>query len=119
MTPNLSLATQSPADRGTPSPQRMALDNLIRRELRVGDPNDAKQIAKALQERYQGEARTRALDQEAQGLPFLQAQPMFVPAAMERTATAIDLEQAKKHRAAFGFFRDRRPVLYARMAQDL
>lgn len=95
MTPNLSLATQSPADRGTPSPQRMALDNLIRRELRVGDPNDAKQIAKALQERYQGEARTRALDQEAQGLPFLQAQPFFVPAAMERTATAIDLEQAK------------------------
>lgn len=34
------------------------------------------------------------------------------------TAT-LDLEQAKKHRAAFGFFRDRRPELYARMAQDV
>lgn len=82
-------------ERGTPSPQRMALDNLIRRELRVGDPSDAQQVAKALQERYQGNARTRAIDQEAQGLPFLQAKPLFAPAAAERTATAIDLEQAK------------------------
>jgi len=34
------------------------------------------------------------------------------------TAT-LDLEQAKKHRAAFGFFRDRRPDLYGRLAQDI
>lgn len=34
------------------------------------------------------------------------------------TAT-LDLEQAKKHRAAFGFFRDRRPELYGRLAQDI
>lgn len=34
------------------------------------------------------------------------------------TAT-LDLQQAKKHRAAFGFFRDRRPELYGRLAQDL
>jgi N-carbamoylputrescine amidase len=33
------------------------------------------------------------------------------------TAT-IDLAQVKRHRAAFGFFRDRRPDLYARIAQD-
>jgi N-carbamoylputrescine amidase len=31
----------------------------------------------------------------------------------------LDLEQAKRHRAAFGFFRDRRPDLYARIAQDI
>jgi len=31
----------------------------------------------------------------------------------------LDLTQAKKHRAAFGFFRDRRPDLYGRIAQDL
>ena len=31
----------------------------------------------------------------------------------------LDLEQAKRHRAAFGFFRDRRPELYGRLAQDL
>jgi N-carbamoylputrescine amidase len=34
------------------------------------------------------------------------------------TAT-LDLEQARRHRAAFGFFRDRRPDLYGRISQDL
>ena len=34
------------------------------------------------------------------------------------TAT-LDLAQARAHRAAFGFFRDRRPDLYGRLAQDL
>jgi N-carbamoylputrescine amidase len=34
------------------------------------------------------------------------------------TAT-LDLEQAKRHRAAFGFFRDRRPDLYGRLTQDI
>ena len=31
----------------------------------------------------------------------------------------LDLAQAKKHRAAFGFFRDRRPELYGRLTQDV
>ena len=31
----------------------------------------------------------------------------------------LDLAAARKHRAAFGFFRDRRPELYARLAQDV
>ena len=30
----------------------------------------------------------------------------------------LDLAQARKHRAGMGFFRDRRPDLYARLAQD-
>ena len=34
------------------------------------------------------------------------------------TAT-LDLEQARVHRSAFGFFRDRRPDLYGRLAQDI
>ncbi len=34
------------------------------------------------------------------------------------TAT-LDLAQAKKHRAAFGFFRDRRPDLYQRLVEDI
>ena len=34
------------------------------------------------------------------------------------TAT-LDLAQAKRHRAAFGFFRDRRPDLYGRLTQDV
>ncbi|MEH3040290.1 MAG: N-carbamoylputrescine amidase [Sphingomonas paucimobilis] len=34
------------------------------------------------------------------------------------TAT-FDLTQVKRHRAAFGFFRDRRPELYGRLVQDI
>lgn len=34
------------------------------------------------------------------------------------TAT-IDLEQVRKHRAAFGFFRDRRPDMYGRLVTDV
>jgi N-carbamoylputrescine amidase len=34
------------------------------------------------------------------------------------TAT-LDLEQARRHRAAFGFFRDRRPDLYGRLTEDI
>jgi N-carbamoylputrescine amidase len=31
----------------------------------------------------------------------------------------LDLKQAREHRAAFGFFRDRRPELYGRLTQDI
>ena len=31
----------------------------------------------------------------------------------------LDLAAAKKHRAAFGFFRDRRPELYGRLTEDI
>ena len=31
----------------------------------------------------------------------------------------LDLTEAKKHRAAFGFFRDRRPELYGRLVEDI
>jgi N-carbamoylputrescine amidase len=31
----------------------------------------------------------------------------------------LDLTAAKKHRAAFGFFRDRRPELYGRLIEDI
>ena len=34
------------------------------------------------------------------------------------TAT-IDLDRARRHRAGMGFFRDRRPQLYGRIAQDI
>ncbi len=31
----------------------------------------------------------------------------------------LDIDQARRHRAAFGFFRDRRPELYGRLVQDV
>jgi N-carbamoylputrescine amidase len=33
--------------------------------------------------------------------------------------TTLDLARVKRHRAAFGFFRDRRPELYGRLTQDV
>jgi hypothetical protein len=72
--------------------QRLALDNLIRRELNVGDPSDPAQIARALLARYQDDPRARALDQEAQGLPFLPAARSLSP--MTATPTSSDNELA-------------------------
>lgn len=47
----------------------------------------------------------------------------FVAEADARDSGALiatlDLEQARKHRAGMGFFRDRRPELYTRIAQDI
>lgn len=80
----------------TPSSAQLALDNLIRRELRIGDPNDPSQVAKGLMDRYQGDNRARAIRREAEGLPFLlSAPPSAAPSSGERTATSIDLEQAQ------------------------
>jgi N-carbamoylputrescine amidase len=31
----------------------------------------------------------------------------------------LDLDLVRRHRAAFGFFRDRRPDLYGRLAEDI
>lgn len=78
----------------TESSRRLELDNLIRRELKVGDPNDARQVAEALMERYQSDARARAISQESKGLPFLHSLSS-APATREAiTATKLDMEQA-------------------------
>jgi hypothetical protein len=62
------------------NPQRMALDNLIRRELKVGDPTDSHQVAQALLERYKADPRAGAISMEARGLPFLQTS-VYTPQA--------------------------------------
>jgi N-carbamoylputrescine amidase len=33
--------------------------------------------------------------------------------------STFDLDQARAHRASMGFFRDRRPALYTRLAEDI
>ena len=59
------------------------LDNLLRRELRVSDPGDARAVAAALLERYKNDPRARAIQTEAQGLPFSTAPlVMATPSAM-------------------------------------
>src|SRR5437867_3172624 len=87
------------APAGTPpptgSPQRLALDNLIRRELRVGDPNDPQQIAQALLTRYKGDPRATAIAQEAMGLPFLQTVPVETRVMQTPTSSDAELQQAR------------------------
>jgi len=34
-------------------------------------------------------------------------------------AATLDLDAARRHRAGFGFFRDRRPELYGRLTEDI
>jgi hypothetical protein len=76
-------------------PQRLALDNLIRRELKVGDPNDPSQVAQALLARYQDDPRAKAIKQEAQGLPFLLAPTQAsAPVQAAPTSSATEWQQA-------------------------
>lgn len=91
-TPDATSATGAVS--GPPSKATLALDNLLRRELRVGDPNNPQQVAKALFERYQHQPRAMGIKTEAQGLPFLRTPQAFVPAAPDNTATSVDLKQA-------------------------
>ncbi|WP_139558334.1 hypothetical protein [Methylotetracoccus oryzae] len=87
-----SAAGNTPANSGY---QRLALDNLLRRELRVSDPNDPHQIANALLDRFKESPRAQAIGQEARGLPFLQALPAAVSAMPAGNSSDVELQQAK------------------------
>ncbi|HET6720643.1 MAG TPA: hypothetical protein VFH22_13400, partial [Rhodocyclaceae bacterium] len=98
--------------------QGLTIDTLIRRELKVGDPNDPQQIARALAERYQADARAQTIEGEAKGLPLLQTQMIRHPEAAAPTANDIDLAQARhdvqtdlQHLLSDGRTKDIRPEL--------
>ena len=73
---------------------RMAMDNLIRRELRVTDPSDPAQVAQALLARYAGDPKAAAIAQEASGLPFLQQRTYAPQAQAAPTSSDTELRQA-------------------------
>jgi hypothetical protein len=79
---------------GSANPQRLALDNLIRRELKVGDPGNAIQVAEALLERYKGDPRANAIAQESRGLPFLQTAMIAPQQVQAPTSSAAEWQQA-------------------------
>jgi hypothetical protein len=62
--------TRGPSSTATAS---VALDNMIRSQLRVSDPRNPKEIAEALLNYYRDLPQAAAVRQEALGLPFLQA----------------------------------------------
>ncbi|AJP73855.1 N-carbamoylputrescine amidase [Sphingomonas hengshuiensis] len=58
------------------------------------------------------------------GTSFITDERGDILAELDRTETGVitatlDLDRVKRHRAAFGFFRDRRPELYGRLVQDI
>jgi hypothetical protein len=71
------------------SPNVVALDNLIRRKLRVSDPSDPVEIAGALKNLYQSEKE--ALEREAAGVPYMQAvSPSVMPVAARSSQVEVD-----------------------------
>lgn len=76
------------------SMSRMALDNLIRRELKVSDPNNPQQVAEALLNRYKDNPRAVAINREAQGVPFLLAPSAPVVPVQAATSSDTEMQQA-------------------------
>lgn len=76
------------------SPGRMALDNLLRRELKISDPNDATAVASALLDRYRGDPRAQAIQTEAKGLPLQSTQASTTTPTMMAISSDAELDQA-------------------------
>jgi hypothetical protein len=76
------------------STTRLALDNLLRRELKVSDPNDPKQVAEALLNRYKETPRAVAINREAQGVPFLLAPSTPMQMTQAPTSSDAEMQQA-------------------------
>jgi hypothetical protein len=93
---NHPFSSSSAANSGvlSNSPGRMALDNLIRRELKVSDPNDSKLVADALLSRYKDTPRAAAIAREAQGVPFLMGSAMPTALPQGKTSSDAELQQA-------------------------
>ena len=91
--PFSSNGRSSPLPRDS-STTRLALDNLIRRELKVDDPNDSKKIAEALLARYKENPRAIAIEREAEGVPFLLTPSGQMPMMQAPTSSDAEMQQA-------------------------
>lgn len=92
--PNTNYPTPA-TPTGSQAQSRLVLDNLLRRELKVGDPNDPAQVAQALLERYREDPRAQAIGQESRGLPFLQAASATPVVQMLTAAGGAEWQQAQ------------------------
>ena len=72
----------------------LALDNMLRNQLRVSDPRDAKQIADGLLAYYQDLPQAVGIEQEAQGLPFLQTAALPMPPPRQPTSSDAEFNIA-------------------------
>jgi len=74
------------------APNVVALDNLIRRTLRVSDPTDAAEVANALSDYYASDREV--MKREAAGLPFVTGPALPTQQQTVKTATSAELDQA-------------------------
>jgi hypothetical protein len=88
----MSQQTQSSSIPQERSQAAVALDNLIRRHLRVSDPSDAEAVSKALRDRYQDDQL--ALEQEAAGLPFFKV-TRIEPSCSGGGSSGAEIAQAR------------------------
>ena len=114
MTTDFRSNSSSPVTPTSTAYDRVVFDNLLRRELKVGDPSNAEEIAQALLRRYQGDPRAVALQQEARGLPFLQTATTAPTIQLVPTATDNDWQQA-----AGDVERDLREVTTSALLKDV
>jgi hypothetical protein len=68
----------------------LAVDNMLRNQLRISNPRDPKQIAQGLAAYYQDLPQTVGINQEAAGLPFQQTRAL--PMAAPRQPSSSDTE---------------------------
>jgi hypothetical protein len=92
---SLSGSGKPPAS--SSGPQAAAMDNLIRRELKVNDPRNPEQVAQALLTRYKTDPRALAIEQEAQGAPFLQSTSVAVSPVQVQNVSTREWDQAVSH----------------------
>ena len=75
--------------------QRLALDNLMRRELKSSDPNDPKQIAKCVACAIQGRSSRQCHFTGGQRLTVLVVSPLCQLCLSSVTSSDSELQQAK------------------------
>jgi hypothetical protein len=88
--PGSGPAGPIPRGPGAGATVSLALDNMLRNQLKVRDPRDMREVAEGLLSYYQDLPQAAAIAQEAAGLPFLQAPQMAV--LPPHQATSSDAE---------------------------
>src|ERR1700761_2893856 len=79
--PNGPRHLAAPRSFGPGGGAALALDNMLRNQLKVSDPRNPRQVAEGLLAFYKALPQAAGIAQEAQGLPFLQmpTAPMLPP----------------------------------------
>jgi hypothetical protein len=72
----------------------LALDNMLRNQLKVSNPRDPKQVAEGLLAYYQDLPQTAGIRQEALGLPFLQTPTIPAPPPPQPTSSDAEFNIA-------------------------